>query len=641
MSRVRAPVPLARLVAVLALVTLAGCGSDDATTADGSAESTGLQRYDDHRHHLQGRHGRRPRGARSRSRPASRSTCTSPPTSPARSTCTARPSRRSSITPAPPTRRSPSTSPGVVDVESHHARQADRPARGALSAPRGPALVLLVPLHGLGGAKDLPIPLGLAIAGATAALVVSFCVLALAWRTPRYQELAPGPPGAPVARAAGRRPRLPVDAAGRSGLLFFGYLVWALIWGPDLVTNPVLGTFYVLVWVGLVPASLLFGPVVRAVSPVRTLNLLLARLTGGDPAAGLVAYPARLGYWPAAAGLFAFVWQELVNPQSAYLGSVRIWLAVVPRRDADRRRASSATCGSSGPTRSRSTPACWRSSPSGAAGRHSRLVVRSPLANLATVDPAPGPGRRGRGAVRLHGLRQLQGHAAVAAVRAGRGPRPRSSPTRSPCWCSASWSAARSPPPRCRRAWSTDRPPRRTPHGLPGLLAHSVIPIIVGYMTAHYLSYLVEQGQTHADPAQRPDGAGRQPARHRQLVGELLALVPPDAARGHQGAGRRHRPHRRRDRRPRPRDQAAATAPPRDRPDRDADRDGRLHGDRALPADGRASEPSAQRRPRRGPRRARGAAAESPSSTTDLPATSALSVVGRSSGRKCTPAGRM
>ena len=35
---------------------------------------------------------------------------------------------------------------------------------------------------------------------------------------------------------------------------------------------------------------------------------------------------------------------------------------------------------------------------------------------------------------------------------------------------------------------------RRT--ALPDLLAHSVIPIIVGYMTAHYLSYFYEQGQS-------------------------------------------------------------------------------------------------------------------------------------------------
>ena len=48
---------------------------------------------------------------------------------------------------------------------------------------------------------------------------------------------------------------------------------------------------------------------------------------------------------------------------------------------------------------------------------------------------------------------------------------------------------------------------RRT--ALPDMLAHSVIPIIVGYMTAHYLSYLLEQGQATlmqlSDPMVRGD----------------------------------------------------------------------------------------------------------------------------------------
>jgi len=252
--------------------------------------------------------------------------------------------------------------------------------------PAGPAPGLF-PAHGLGGAKDLPIPLGLAIAGATAALIVSFCVLALAWRTPRYQDVRPGRPAptwlSDLVASAG------FQWAVRSlGLLFFGYLVWALIWGPDLVTNPVLGTFYVLVWVGVVPASLLLGPVVRAVSPVRTINLLLSRLTGGDPAAGLVRYPERLGYWPAATGLFCFVWQELVNPQSAYLGSVRIWLAIYLAvmlvgaavfGDVWFARADPFEVYSSLVAKL----SFWASD-------GTRLVVRSPLANLATVTPRAG-----------------------------------------------------------------------------------------------------------------------------------------------------------------------------------------------------------------------------------------------------------
>ena len=46
--------------------------------------------------------------------------------------------------------------------------------------------------HGIGGAKDLPIPASYAMAGASAALAVSFIVLALAWRTPRFDAATRG-----------------------------------------------------------------------------------------------------------------------------------------------------------------------------------------------------------------------------------------------------------------------------------------------------------------------------------------------------------------------------------------------------------------------------------------------------------------
>ncbi|MGB0101416.1 MAG: hypothetical protein WBP61_14155, partial [Nocardioides sp.] len=48
--------------------------------------------------------------------------------------------------------------------------------------------------HGIGGAKDLPIPTELTIAGATAALVISFTVLAVAWRDPRFDAATSGRP---------------------------------------------------------------------------------------------------------------------------------------------------------------------------------------------------------------------------------------------------------------------------------------------------------------------------------------------------------------------------------------------------------------------------------------------------------------
>ena len=52
----------------------------------------------------------------------------------------------------------------------------------------------MVSAHGIGGAADLPIPAEFAIAGAGAALAVSFIVLALAWRTPRFHSATAGRP---------------------------------------------------------------------------------------------------------------------------------------------------------------------------------------------------------------------------------------------------------------------------------------------------------------------------------------------------------------------------------------------------------------------------------------------------------------
>jgi hypothetical protein len=368
-----------------------------------------------------------------------------------------------------------------------------------------PAVPDLLPLHGLGGAKDLPIPLQLAVAGATAALVVSFCILALAWRTPRYQDPGPGRPAPPALARV-------VDSAWFAwtvrvlGLLFFGYLTWALVFGPDLVNNPALGTFYVLIWVGLLPASLVLGRVVRAVSPVRTINLLLARITGGDPAVGLSTYPVRLGYWPAAAGLFAFVWQELVNPDSAYLGSVRIWLAAYLAvmligaaifGDAWLEHADPFEVYSD---------LVAKLSPWGRDG--DRLVLRSPLANLATTAPRPGlvavvavlfgstafdsykdtiqwlqfVDDLGLDATLTNTVALIAFCALVAVTFTV---------------AAMSTGVERTGPDAVRRS------------ALPSLLAHSVIPIIVGYMTAHYLSYLVEQGQVTlmqlSDPMIRGD----------------------------------------------------------------------------------------------------------------------------------------
>ncbi|BBH16710.1 hypothetical protein Back2_09970 [Nocardioides baekrokdamisoli] len=178
--------------------------------------------------------------------------------------------------------------------------------------------------HGFGGVKDLPIPLWLAITAAVGALVVSFVVLALTTR--------PDSAARPVRDRSVPLPRRIVDSTGWVvawrvvGVLIAAYTAYVAIWSPDLATNPLFGIFYVLMWVGVVFASLLFGEVWKAISPVRAVAEVLYTARGTrEP---LLRYPERLGMWPATLGLLAFTWLELVHPDNDFQSPVRTWLTV-------------------------------------------------------------------------------------------------------------------------------------------------------------------------------------------------------------------------------------------------------------------------------------------------------------------------
>lgn len=341
--------------------------------------------------------------------------------------------------------------------------------------------------HGIGGAKDLPISPELAIAGATAALVVSFTVLAVAWRTPRYDAATSGRP------APAWLSRIVDSTAWRAtwrtvGFLVLLYTAMVAVFGKDLVINPLLGIFYVWWWVGLVPLSLLFGPVWKAISPVRTINLAFAKVSGGDPEQGMLRYPERLGHWPAAVGLFAFVWMELVYPYSTEIGPIRLWCAAYVAV----MLVGGALFGNTFYERADpfevystlvSRLSVW--------GRRGELlVIRSPLANLDTT-----PVRAGLVAV----MSVLFGSTAFDSFKDS---------TR---WIQFVQSTDTS-------AYLLDNlgllafcvgvglvfatGTMLTGLGddlrrweLPNLFAHSIVPIIVGYIVAHYLSYLVEVGQ--------------------------------------------------------------------------------------------------------------------------------------------------
>ncbi|UUZ60153.1 hypothetical protein [Nocardioides sp. B-3] len=342
--------------------------------------------------------------------------------------------------------------------------------------------------HGIGGAKDLPIPLELAIAGAVAAPVVSFTVPAIARRKPRYDAATSGRPApAWLDRLTSSLPR---RAWWRTfGMLALLYVGWAAVAGRDTLINPFLGVFYVPVWVGIVPLSVLFGPVWKAISPSRTINLLLAKASGSDPSLGMYTYPARLGYWPAAIGLFAFVWLELVYPSSTEVGPVRLWCAAY----LGIMLIGGALFGNkffehADPFEVYSTPASklsiWGE-------RDGRLLIRSPPANLDS--PAIRPGLVGVVAV-------LFGSTAFDSFKD-------SSP-----WVKFIQSTTISADllnnlgllAFCvgigvifaigTMTTGVEQGVRRKT--LPDRFAHSVVPIIVGYIVAHYLTYLVEYGQT-------------------------------------------------------------------------------------------------------------------------------------------------
>src|SRR5215207_7557112 len=187
-----------------------------------------------------------------------------------------------------------------------------------------------------------------------------------------------------------------VDArATRIGLRALG-LVLAVVTvgvaalGPNnSAINPAPTWVYVWFWVGLVPASLLLGPIWRLLNPLRTLSAGLVRLSGDPDEAGTRSLPARLGYWPAAIGLAVFAWLELV-----YLYGTSRSPCWCSSWSTGRSRSSlgspTGNAGSPGATASRSTPA-W--SP-GCARSAAAPTAASPCATRWPTWPAysPNPG---------------------------------------------------------------------------------------------------------------------------------------------------------------------------------------------------------------------------------------------------------
>lgn len=372
--------------------------------------------------------------------------------------------------------------------------------------------------HGVGQRTDLPIPLGLALYGGGAAVLISFAVLLLFWRKPKLGGASSGRP-LPLGVQ-----RLVDSPASRRSLQLVALAVALLVtavalFGPrETPRNIAPWAVYVTFWVGLVPASVLFGPVWRAANPLRLVHRALRVVLGAPRGAHLLP---RLGLWPGAVSLAVFVWLELVPPQRAEPSTVGWFLVLY----AVVQLACAAWFGEDWFSRGDGfevySTLLGRLSPFGRRD-DGRLVFRSPLANAMATPP-----EKGLAAV----IVVLLGSTAFDGL------------TRTPYWQTGPGAA--------NDVWSgtaglvvmiavvgvlylggtrlSGRISGLPLEPQPRLFAATVLPIALGYTVAHYFSLLVLDGQSTWILASNPFGMAGV-----DLFGTYgnrvdLAAVSPDA----------------------------------------------------------------------------------------------------------------
>jgi hypothetical protein len=173
--------------------------------------------------------------------------------------------------------------------------------------------------HGLGPIKDLPVPTWLFYWGGAVVLVVSFVLLGLLWREPLLARHASGRSAPQRLSAFLLSTPLRVAVQTISALLLVLVFLTALLGNSDPFKNLAPTWVYVVFWLGLPLLSVLFGNVWRVLSPWRAIadGYAWSRERLGRGPARIEPYPERLGRWPAALALFAFVSLELAYKDPA------------------------------------------------------------------------------------------------------------------------------------------------------------------------------------------------------------------------------------------------------------------------------------------------------------------------------------
>jgi hypothetical protein len=176
------------------------------------------------------------------------------------------------------------------------------------------SLLHILPLaHALVARKDLPIPVWLFAWGASIVLIVSFFALSAGWREPRFEEERWRPLEARLSRALIGVPAQVL--CGAAGIFLLGVAIYSGLRGTEAPDRNFAITFlFVTAWLGLPLFSVIFGNVFKPFNPWRAVG----RVVGGafEAIAGErfahAPYPEAIGRWPAAVGLIAVVWLEIV-----------------------------------------------------------------------------------------------------------------------------------------------------------------------------------------------------------------------------------------------------------------------------------------------------------------------------------------
>lgn len=172
--------------------------------------------------------------------------------------------------------------------------------------------------HGIGGVQDLPVPRWLFYWGAAVALAASFALLGSLWRQPLLAHLRDG-------RELAAGFSTVVLGPFRIGAQVASVCIFALVWSTalfgstDSFENLSPTWIYVAFWLGLPLLSVTLGDVWRALSPWRALadGFVWVWERTGRVARPLAHYPERIGRWPAAVALLAFVTLELAYADPA------------------------------------------------------------------------------------------------------------------------------------------------------------------------------------------------------------------------------------------------------------------------------------------------------------------------------------